>query len=101
MSTTESHHCPNCGTIQTGESVTYDCDDVWRCGYCGQMKSVAYLERNVIVDTNVTKVNDYPVVDNRPVTEAHAKICLIIGHASWKVDGVDKRICPRCGVRTK
>jgi hypothetical protein len=40
---------------------------------------------------------DFPVVDGRPVTEAHVKICADRGHATHVVNGVDSGFCPRCG----
>lgn len=46
--------------------------------------------------TNVTRI-DFPAVESRPVTEAHARLCREIGHATYTRDGVDMGSCPRCG----
>lgn len=43
------------------------------------------------------RANDFPIIDGRPVTEAHARICADRGHATHTVDGVVSGICPRCG----
>lgn len=44
---------------------------------------------------------DYPALEGRAVTEAHAKICHLNGHAVRTLDGVPTPLCPRCGeVRT-
>lgn len=40
---------------------------------------------------------DYPAIDGRVVTEAHAKICASKGHAYFVKDGVNQNMCPRCG----
>lgn len=40
---------------------------------------------------------DYPALNGRPVTDAHARICAERGHATYKRDGVDTGSCPRCG----
>lgn len=48
---------------------------------------------------NTAQVNplDYPALDGRPVTEAHARRCYEYEHATHKVDGKDTGVCPRCG----
>lgn len=40
---------------------------------------------------------DYPAVEYRTVTQAHADICDSKGHATYVKDGVDMGFCPRCG----
>src|SRR4051812_10693552 len=40
---------------------------------------------------------DYPALDNRPVTEAHARYCKTNGHATHVVDETVVAMCPRCG----
>lgn len=40
---------------------------------------------------------DYPAVDGRGVTEAHAKICRDRGCVSYVKNGMDMGFCPRCG----
>lgn len=40
---------------------------------------------------------DYPALDGRVVTQAHADYCQANGHATYKRDGVDTGMCPRCG----
>ena len=40
---------------------------------------------------------DFPAVNGRPVTQAHANLCETRGHATHTVNGVDSDLCPRCG----
>lgn len=40
---------------------------------------------------------DFPALDGRPVTEAHAARCASQGHATHLVDGASSGVCPRCG----
>lgn len=40
---------------------------------------------------------DYPAINGRPVTEAHAKYCRDNGHAKHLNNGVRVPYCPRCG----
>lgn len=41
--------------------------------------------------------NDFPALEGRGVTEAHARYCREHGHATHTVNGADTGICPRCG----
>lgn len=43
---------------------------------------------------------DFPALDGRPVTQAHADICASRGHATHRVAGIDQQVCPRCGEST-
>lgn len=38
-----------------------------------------------------------PAINGEVVTEGHAKYCRDNGHMTYKVDGVDQGMCPRCG----
>jgi hypothetical protein len=40
---------------------------------------------------------DFPAVDGRVVTEAHAKLCADKGCVSYVKNGIDMGWCPRCG----
>jgi hypothetical protein len=40
---------------------------------------------------------DFPALDGRPVTEAHARVCREQGHAAHTVNGRPTGVCPRCG----
>lgn len=40
---------------------------------------------------------DFPAVEGRPVTEAHAKLCASKGCVSYVKNGMDMGWCPRCG----
>lgn len=40
---------------------------------------------------------DFPAVDGRVVTEAHAKICRDRGCSTYVKNGIDMGFCPRCG----
>lgn len=40
---------------------------------------------------------DFPAVDGRPVTQAHAKICRERGCSTYVKNGMDMGFCPRCG----
>lgn len=40
---------------------------------------------------------DFPLLDGRAVTQAHADYCAENGHARHEVDGQLTGICPRCG----
>lgn len=40
---------------------------------------------------------DFPAVDGRVVTEAHAKICRERGCSTYVKNGMDMGFCPRCG----
>lgn len=43
---------------------------------------------------------DYPALDGRTVTEAHARYCRENGHATHTTDGQTDTVCPRCGDST-
>lgn len=49
--------------------------------------------------TTTTRVSalDYPALDGRGVTQAHARYCADHGHATHTVDGTPTGTCPRCG----
>jgi hypothetical protein len=54
------------------------------------------ISRNMLVPPN-NKLLDFPAVNGRPVTQAHANICAKYGHATHTVNGVVSNLCPRCG----
>lgn len=44
---------------------------------------------------------EIPAAEGTTVQQGHADYCESYGHAFWVVDGVDKGLCPRCGVVTE
>lgn len=67
--------------------------DLGAVSYLTQVIGWAYRS-----DMNISL--DYPAIDGRPVTEAHARICREEGHTTYVRDGVDMGTCPRCGAVT-
>jgi len=60
------------------------------------MRMVKAAERLASAGSKVSLI-DFPAVDGRVVTEAHAKICRERGCSTYVKNGIDMGFCPRCG----
>jgi len=81
----------------TGHEIARDGEEIITVDYRDGSAEAAGSAATAVLDPEPASAPDFPALDGRPVTQAHADKCARVGHAKHKRNGVNTGVCPRCG----